>query len=217
MKKVEEANKNHKKHCCKYFCFLRVRVKVRVNGRIKADVFCIFVKKNCIMKRILAISLGLLMAIGLFAQEQDPDLQYATELLKPGTSAPDFTLKDINGNSVSLRDFQGRKVVLVFWASWCPDCRAEVPALKELQAKSDPRKVAFVAVSFDRTKEAWEKYVKENEMTGVQLFENAPRKESFVNDAYHVKWIPSLYLIDEKGKVALSTVVLDKVVKALNK
>ena len=217
MKKGEEANKNHKKHCCKYFCFLRVRVKVRVNGRIKADVFCIFVKKNCIMKRILAISLGLLMAIGLFAQEQDPDLQYATELLKPGTAAPDFTLTDINGHSVSLRDFQGRKVVLVFWASWCPDCRAEVPALKELQAKSDPRKVAFVAVSFDRTKDAWEKYVKENEMTGVQLFENAPRKESFVNDAYHVKWIPSLYLIDEKGKVALGTVVLDKVVKALNK
>ena len=169
------------------------------------------------MKRILAISLGLLMAIGLFAQEQDPDLQYATELLKPGATAPDFTLTDINGHSVSLRDFQGRKVVLVFWASWCPDCRAEVPALKELQAKSDPRKVAFVAVSFDRTKDAWEKYVKENEMTGVQLFESAPRKESFVNDAYHVKWIPSLYLIDEKGKVALGTVVLDKVVKALNK
>ena len=217
MKKGEEASKNHKKHCCKYFCFLRVRVKVRVNGRIKADVFCIFVKKNCIMKRILAISLGLLMAIGLFAQEQDPDLQYATELLKPGATAPDFTLTDINGHSVSLRDFQGRKVVLVFWASWCPDCRAEVPALKELQAKSDPRKVAFVAVSFDRTKDAWEKYVKENEMTGVQLFESAPRKESFVNDAYHVKWIPSLYLIDEKGKVALGTVVLDKVVKALNK
>ena len=69
------------------------------------------------MKRILAISLGLLMAIGLFAQEQDPDLQYATELLKPGTAAPDFTLTDINGHSVSLRDFQGRKVVLVFWAS----------------------------------------------------------------------------------------------------
>jgi hypothetical protein len=77
--------------------------------------------------------------------------------------------------------------------------------------------VAFVSISFDRTKEAWEKYVKENEMTGVQLFESAPRKESFVNDAYHVKWIPSLYLIDEKGKVALGTVVLDKVVKALNK
>ena len=168
------------------------------------------------MKRILAISLGFLVAMSLFAQEQDLDLQYATELLKPGTPAPDFTLTDINGNSVSLRDFQGRQVVLVFWASWCPDCRAEVPALKKMQTQADPRKVAFVAVSFDRTKEAWEKYVKENEMTGVQLFETAPRKESEVNTAYHVKWIPSLYLIDEQGKVALSTVVLEKVAKALD-
>ena len=168
------------------------------------------------MKRILALTLGLLVAMGLFAQEQDLDLQYATELLKPGTPAPDFTLTDINGNSVSLRDFQGRKVVLVFWASWCPDCRAEVPDLKYMQTKADPRKVAFVAVSFDRTKDAWETYVKENGMTGVQLFETAPRKESEVNAAYHVKWIPSLYLIDEQGKVALGTVVLDKVAKALD-
>lgn len=144
------------------------------------------------------------------------DLQYATELLKPGTPAPDFTLTDINGNSVSLRDLLGRNVVLVFWASWCPDCRAEVPDLKYMQTKADPRKVAFVAVSFDRTKDAWETYVKENEMTGIQLFETAPRKESFVNEAYHVKWIPSIYLIDEQGKVALSTVVLAKVAKALD-
>ncbi len=168
------------------------------------------------MKRFLAITLGLVMAIGLFAQEQDPDLQYATELLKPGTPAPDFTLTDINGNSVSLRDFRGRQVVLVFWASWCPDCRAEVPDLEYMQTKADPRKVAFVAVSFDRTKEAWEKYVEEHKMSGVQLFETAPRKESVVNEAYHVKWIPSLYLIDEKGNVALSTVVLDKVAQALD-
>jgi peroxiredoxin len=168
------------------------------------------------MKRILAIALGLLACTSLLAQEQDLDLQYATELLKPGTPAPDFTLTDINGNAVSLRDLQGRKVVLVFWASWCPDCRAEVPDLKYMQTQADPRKVAFVAVSFDRTQEAWEKYVKENEMTGIQLFETAPRKESFVNNAYHVKWIPSIYLIDEQGKVVLSTVVLDKVSKALD-
>ena len=144
------------------------------------------------------------------------DQQYATDLLAPGSEVPDFTLKDIEGNDVSIADFRGRTVVLIFWASWCPDCRAEVPDLKYMLTKADPRKVAFVAVSFDRTQEAWEKYVKENEMTGVQLFETAPRKESFVNSAYHVKWIPSLYLIDEQGKVALGTVVLDKVAKALD-
>ena len=142
------------------------------------------------MKRIFAISLGLLMAMGLFAQEQDLDAKYAADLLKPGTPAPEFVLNDINGNAVKMSQFRGKTVVLIFWASWCPDCRAEVPALK--------------------------KYVAENELGGVQLFDAAGKKESKVGDAYQVKWIPSQYIIGPDGKVVLGTVVLDKVVKALN-
>ena len=169
-------------------------------------------------KHIILLAAALFAGFSLMAQtpEEDPDIQYGAELLKPGTAAPEFQLNDLDGKAVKLSDFRGKTVVLVFWASWCPDCRAEVPDLKYMQTKADPRKVAFVAVSFDRTKEAWETYVKENGMTGVQLFETAPRKESEVNAAYHVKWIPSLYLIDEQGKVALGTVVLDKVAKALD-
>ena len=99
------------------------------------------------MKRLLAISLGLFLAISLFAQEEDLDAKYAADLLKPGTPAPEFVLSDINGNAVKMSQFRGKTVVLIFWASWCPDCRAEVPALKELQAKTDPNKVVFVSIS----------------------------------------------------------------------
>ena len=106
-------------------------------------------------------------------------------------------------------------MVLVFWASWCPDCRAEVPELKAMQANADPEKVAFVSISFDRTEEAWKKYVLENELGGVQLFDSSGKKDSVVGDAYHVKWIPALYLIDEKGKIELGTVVASKVANAL--
>ena len=163
------------------------------------------------MKRLLAISLGLLLAIGLFAQEEDLDAKYAADLLKPGTPAPEFVLSDINGNAVKMSQFRGKTVVLIFWASWCPDCRAEVPALKELQAKTDPSKVVFVSISSDRTVEAWKKYVAENEMGGVQLYKD----KSKVSEDYHVKWIPSQYVIGPDGKVVLGTVMLDKVAKAL--
>jgi len=163
------------------------------------------------MKRLLAISLGLLLAIGLFAQEEDLDAKYAADLLKPGTPAPEFVLNDINGNSVKMSQFRGKTVVLIFWASWCPDCRAEVPALKELQAKTDPSKVVFVSISSDRTVEAWKKYVAENEMGGVQLYKD----KSKVSEDYHVKWIPSQYVIGPDGKVVLGTVMLDKVAKVL--
>ena len=170
------------------------------------------------MKRLLALTAALLTCLGLAAQntmEEDLDLQYAVELLKPGTQAPDFALQDINGKTFKLSDFQGRKVVLVFWASWCPDCRAEVPELKALQASADPSKVAFVSVSFDRTLEALQTYVAENYLPGVQLFDPAGKKDSQVAALYGVKWIPSLYLIDENGKVELGTVLIGKVARAL--
>ena len=169
------------------------------------------------MKKWMLLSLALLLSAGLFAQNaaEDPDVKYAADLLKKGTSAPDFTLNDVEGRSVSLRDFLGKKVVLVFWASWCPDCRDEVPELKAMQAKADPDKVAFVSISFDRTEQAWKDYVLENGLGGVQLFDASGKKESAVGSAYHVKWIPALYLIDEKGRIQLGTVVASKVAKKL--
>lgn len=170
------------------------------------------------MKKILLLSCALLASLGLFAQnvtEEDPDLQYAATLLKPGTPVPDFTLSDIDGKPVSIKDFQGKKVVLVFWASWCPDCREEIPLLEQMQAKADPAKVAFVSVSFDRKEETWKKFVKDNHMSGVQLFDAAGKKDSTVGTDYGVKWIPALYLIDEKGKVEIATVVAEKIARAL--
>ena len=149
------------------------------------------------------------------AAAQDLDAQYAATLLKPGVEAPDFSLEDINGKRVNLSDFRGRQVVLVFWASWCPDCRAEVPQLRALQAKANPEKVAFVSVSFDRTLEALRNYMSENYLSGVQLYEPAGMKESKVAEGSAVKWSPSLYLLDGEGKVMLGTVMIDKIEKAL--
>lgn len=165
------------------------------------------------MKRLIAIIAVMLPFLG--AAAQDLDAEYAVDLLKPGVQAPDFTLNDINGKPVTLSSFRGRQVVLVFWASWCPDCRAEVPQLKALQAQANPEKVAFVSVSFDRTLEALQTYVDENYLPGVQLFDPAGKKESKVADSFGVKWIPSLYLLDKEGKVLLGTVMIDKIEKAL--
>lgn len=170
------------------------------------------------MKKILWL-IFLLLGAGVLlraqGQDKDPDAEYAVDLLRPGTAAPGFTLNDIDGKPRSLSEFRGKKVVLVFWASWCPDCRAEVPELQAMQAAVDSAKVVFVSVSFDRTFEAFEKYVKGNDLGGVQLFDAAGKKESAVADGYHIRWIPSLYLIDADGRVVLGTVVAGKIAKAL--
>lgn len=167
---------------------------------------------------LLALVLLAISSLSLKAQtteETDLDLKYAADMLKPGTAAPDFTLNDVNGNTVSLSDFKGRKVVLQFWASWCPDCRAEMPLIKSMQAQSDPSEIVFVAVSFDRSEEAFASYVTKNDLGGVQLYDPAGMRDSAVAKSYKITWIPSLYLIDENGKVVLVTVIADKLAKVI--
>lgn len=171
------------------------------------------------MKRFIILIAALMaFGFGLYAQtpeEEELDAKYAVTLLKPGTDAPDFTLNDLSGKPVQLSDFRGKTVVLVFWASWCPDCRAEIPQLKSMWASSDPAKVKFVSVSFDREYDTFRQFVSEQELPGVQLFDPAGKKDSSIGAAYGVQWIPSLYVINPEGKVALSTVIADKVASAL--
>ena len=146
----------------------------------------------------------------------DQDFKYAESLIPAGEEVPDFVLNDIEGNAVRLSDFRGKSVVLVFWASWCPDCRAEVPELKAMHAGADPESIQFVSVSFDREFDTLCKYVAENELPGVQLFDPAGKKESKVGADFGVRWIPSLYLIGPDGKVVISTVMAWKIADALD-
>ena len=149
------------------------------------------------------------------APEEDLDAQYAKDLLPAGTAAPGFTLKAPDGKEVSLADFAGKYVVLDFWASWCPDCRNDVPALKALWEKYGSDKIAFLSVSFDTDKDKWTSYVAENGMGWNHVSPLAKWKETQVSQDYKVNWIPSMYLIDPDGKVVFGTVVLDKIGKAL--
>lgn len=151
----------------------------------------------------------------LRAEDDAAETQYSTELLLPGTPAPDFALNDLDGKPVRLSDFRGRSVVLVFWASWCPDCRAEVPELKQMAADADPDKVQFVSVSFDRSFDTLRTFVAEQELPGVQLFDPAGKADSAVGAAYGVRWIPSLYLIGPDGRIVLSTILASKIAAAL--
>ena len=150
-----------------------------------------------------------------FGHQTDFDDKYATELIKPGTLAPDFKLKTPEGKAFRLSSLKGQTVVLDFWASWCPDCRKDAPEVVRMQQEYARKGVAFVGVSFDTDVEAWKRAISQYGITYTQVSELKKMRESEVAQAYGVKWIPSMVVIDPEGKVALSTVLYYKVEKYL--
>ena len=144
----------------------------------------------------------------------DLDAEYAVDMLKAGEVLPAFSLEDRAGVVHSQDEFAGKYVVLDFWATWCPDCRADVPAMKDLYARFGD-KVEFVGVSFDTEPEKLDAFVAENGIGWTQLSDFVTKKESAVAENFRVKWIPSMYLVGPDGKVLLGTVMVDKLTAAL--
>ncbi len=164
--------------------------------------------------RKLILFFAFTLAITANVMAEDADSLYAVELLQPGTTAPDFTLNDIDGISHTLASLRGNYVVLDFWASWCPDCRKDVPKMKELHEQYG-NVATFVSISFDDNKDNWSKYVSENDMNWLHLSELKKWKETEISKLYNIKWIPATYILDRNGDIILATVMIEKVADKL--
>ncbi|MCR4612799.1 MAG: alpha/beta fold hydrolase [Bacteroidaceae bacterium] len=169
------------------------------------------------MKRTVFLCLlSLCCILYVQAQQHDLDTKYATELIKKGTAAPNFTLKTPQSTKIQLAKIsKGHYTVLDFWASWCPDCRKDLPNLQRIYKRFAPYGVEFVGVSFDTNKEAWQNAIDKYDIRYTQVSDLKNMRESQVVADYGVKWIPSMVLLDPEGKVVLSTVLSDKLEKTL--
>lgn len=114
--------------------------------------------------------------------------------------APDFELKMLEGETVRLSDYVGKKVILNFWATWCPPCKEEVPHMQKVYEEYKNQGVEILAVNVtnkDNGKEAVSQFVKEHGLT----FEVLLDEEGFVGNTYQVVTLPTTYMIDTKGNM----------------
>ena len=166
------------------------------------------------MKKLLLVFAAFAALVSCKNAVKDADSEYAVDMFKAGEVLPAFSLEDRSGVVRTQEDFAGKYVVYDFWATWCPDCRADIPAMKDLYAKYGD-KVTFVGISFDTDPEKLDTFVAENGIGWTQLSNFVTKKESKVADDFRVKWIPSMYLVGPDGKVVLGTVMVSKLVLAL--
>jgi thiol-disulfide isomerase/thioredoxin len=115
--------------------------------------------------------------------------------IKVGGTAPDFTLKSIDGNNFTLSSIQKEYIVLDFWGSWCGPCVSGFPKMKEYHNKYKSQ-IEFVGIACKDQKEKWENYVKENELDWIQLINNDDI-DFDVSVMYSVKGYPTKLILDK--------------------
>ena len=151
-----------------------------------------------------------------FGPQKDMDSKYATELIQPGTVAPDFKMLTLEGKKFQFSKWaKGKTVVLDFWASWCPDCRKDAPEVMRMYQEFRQKGIEFLGISMDTDVEAWKQAIVKFGITYPQVSELKKFKDTDISKAYGVKWIPSMVVVGPDGKVVLSTVLTYKVDKYL--
>ncbi len=114
-----------------------------------------------------------------------------------GAPAPDIALPMLSGEARTLRDLRGQVVILNFWATWCGPCRAEMPALAEIQAQYASRGVIVVGVNQREDTGSIRRYL---DSIGVDFpIALDPTGES--NRLYRVFGLPTTYLVDRQGVI----------------
>ncbi|MGE8033553.1 peroxiredoxin family protein [Lysinibacillus sp. NPDC093692] len=168
---------------------------------------------------LLIVVLLVVAMIGTYVKQQiDEDREIETASLgkemderkiglKNGDTPPDFTLTSLDGEDVTLSELRGKKVVLNFWATWCPPCKAEMPHMQnyyEQNAKKD--NVEIIAVNLTKA----ERDVTEDEkIDSVMTFRESfdltfpilldPKNSAGLD--YQVLTIPTTYFIDSNGYI----------------
>jgi peroxiredoxin len=129
--------------------------------------------------------------------------------VKIGNKAPNFQVTDMTGNETSLADYQGKKVLLNFWATWCPPCKDEMPHMEELYRENKDEGYVILALNMTNTEDSLDDvktFVVDQKLTYPILLD----EKGEVSSTYEILAYPTSYFIDTKG------VIRNKVTGALD-
>ncbi len=160
---------------------------------------------------VIVLALGFLIQSGQEAEGASTAITFAGKVNTPapkvGAAAPDFTLVGLNGKPVSLSSFKGKVVLLNFFATWCPPCRAEMPDLEATYKELKDQGFEIVAVDLQEDSNTVSGYARSLGLDFTILLDRDAEAVSL----YHVNGLPTTFFIDRNGTIQ------DLAIGALNK
>lgn len=114
-----------------------------------------------------------------------------------GTSAPDFSLMDLNGKAVTLKQFRGKVVFLDFWAPWCEPCREELPSLDALYKKYSNDGLEVIGIDIDTSEKLLAEFLQKVPVTFSVLID----RKGIIRREYYFRTSPTAFIIGRDGVI----------------
>jgi len=151
---------------------------------------------------LCCLSVVLIVFVSLsFTAEGGEDGLFSKIMINPikgDKHAPDFSLKDLNGNKVGIKQFKGKIIFLNFWATWCAPCKEEMASLEVLHQQFKEKNFVLLAISVDYGGlKSVQEFMDKHRYTFPVLLD--PKSEAL--DLFNVKGIPTTFIIDKKGRM----------------
>ena len=164
--------------------------------------------RNSEFGKILRKNIENIYAYEITAEENKKKESAKKEMI--GKTAPEFTLKGINGNDFSLTSLRGKYVVLDFWGSWCGWCLAAFVDIKKYHT-AHPNEFEIVGIAFKDKPEKWRKSVEKYTLPWVNVFDD----DDF-HEKYYVTYAPTYVLLNKEGIIVDFPQGHHEVIKQLN-
>lgn len=124
-----------------------------------------------------------------------------TKRFKPGSSVPNIVLQEARGKTIELNKIEAEKVLLIFYASWCPHCQTLLPQVYKVYKEQKEKKLEVLAISIDTSKTDWQKFINDN---GLNEWLNGCDLKGWDGKAatdYSIYATPTMFLVDKSRKL----------------
>ena len=150
--------------------------------------------------RCLCVSILVLVGLSFTAEGGEDEFYSKIRInpIKGSKKAPGFSLQDLKGKEVEIKQFKGKVVFLNFWATWCGPCKEEMPGLEFLHRQFKEKNFVLLTISVDYEGiKPIQEFMNKHQYTFPVLLD--PKGETL--DPFEVKGIPTTFLIDKNGKM----------------